>query len=201
MDEAAAATIPNSEIEEPDVYIDDPIRLHWFGTRNVHYRLRWSTDLTNWNVYQGELVGDNAEIVLNVSDVVGGPAPSKFFSRLYAFWDTGLDSNSDGISDYMALLLGLNSNFTDGDSDGDGIPDTEEDSDGDGIDNLTEIEAGSNPADSDDFPTHFVVVWKSAAHSWDDRSYLDPQEPSVNSIRIRKSWIGSESTNGEWFPF
>lgn len=85
-------------------------------------------------------------------EMLGGQLPSFVKSRIGAvpFSD---DSDSDGLSDYFELMkLGLLTDVNSADSDGDGVPDSEEDPDSDGLSNLEEQTYGTDPlrADSDE---------------------------------------------------
>ena len=85
-------------------------------------------------------------------EMLDGQLPSFVKSRIGAvpFSD---DSDSDGLSDYFELMkLGLLTDVNSADSDGDGVPDSEEDPDSDGLSNLEEQTYGTDPlrADSDE---------------------------------------------------
>ena len=63
---------------------------------------------------------------------------------LYAIWvDMTLDTDEDGLTDYIEKNLGLDPGNPD--TDGNGVVDCDEDMDGDGVPNGREIELGSNP--------------------------------------------------------
>ena len=85
-------------------------------------------------------------------ELLGGQLPSFVKSRIVAA-PFAEDTDSDGLSDYFELMkLGLLTDVNSGDSDGNGIPDSEEDPDSDGLTNLEEQEYGTDPlrADSDE---------------------------------------------------
>lgn len=88
------------------------------------------------------------QIQAPAADAAGNQIASPFVSS-FQVYDTGLDSDGDGIPDDLEAMLGLNPNKAD--SDNDGIPDGQEDRDSDGVTNAAELFLGLNPliADSD----------------------------------------------------
>ncbi len=82
-------------------------------------------------------------------EMLGGQLPSFVKSRIGAM-PFSEDSDSDGLSDYFELMkLGLLTDVNSVDSDGDGIPDSEEDHDSDGLTNLEEQAYGTDPLRAD----------------------------------------------------
>lgn len=74
--------------------------------------------------------------------------------KIVALWfdlsETALDCDSDGLSDYMEIVvMGSLTDYTKADSDNNGIDDGDEDSDTDGYTNKREVEIGTNPSLSD----------------------------------------------------
>lgn len=82
-------------------------------------------------------------------ELLGSQLPSFVKSRIGAAPFTE-DTDSDGLTDYFELMrLGLLTDVNSSDSDGNGIPDSEEDPDGDGLTNLEEQEYGTDPLNPD----------------------------------------------------
>lgn len=132
------------------------------------------------NVGYNSIIAAGAEIVVGFNGT-GGRAedePQAYSVHQYSdsttgdkeTADTGIDSDGDGLSDYMEDCLGTDKNQkdTDGDglsdyeelyytltdplmrdTDGNGIEDGQEDLDGDGLDNLTELFYGTDPSCAD----------------------------------------------------
>ena len=91
--------------------------------------------------------GEYRAVIQNVTDYAGNAlaAPSAWTFEVLG----DLDSDGDGIPDYIEMQLGLDPN--DNDSDGDGTLDGDEDNDGDGVPNALEVRIGTDPGlpDSD----------------------------------------------------
>ena len=94
-----------------------------------------------------------------------GGERSPIYTAAYTFEEDpgSLDSDGDGVPDYVELANGLDPLESGSDSDGDGLQDLEElvagtdptkaDSDGDGVSDLNELQAGTDPNDPGDTPS------------------------------------------------
>ncbi|WP_367871429.1 chitobiase/beta-hexosaminidase C-terminal domain-containing protein [Luteolibacter sp. Populi] len=163
----------------------------WFGKQGIHYRIQWSTNLSNWNYHPGFVVGNNKEFVATLQELYPGPPPGLFFARIKFFGDGLKDSDFDGLSDLAESFIGTNPALPD--TDGDGIPDGWEedhdldpldpsdattDTDGDGATALEEYEAGTDPGSPLSLPPVRPEIvsskrWVFAAHSGEEEIFIE----------------------------
>ncbi|MDH3377345.1 MAG: S-layer homology domain-containing protein, partial [Gammaproteobacteria bacterium] len=94
-----------------------------------------------------------------------------------------LDTDGDGITDVVEILLGLNPN--DPDTDADGTPDGLEDGDGDGVSNIGELGLGFDPDNTGSTPTP----------TYPDVDGLHPQFLEIEILTAKGFFSGCDGTN------
>ena len=82
-DEADRGRLANSETESPTITGSFPATMNakWFGVDGVTYHFEYSENLTTWTRHPVPLTGNNAELSLKISEVVGS-LPSAFHTRI-----------------------------------------------------------------------------------------------------------------------
>lgn len=126
----------------------------------VYYRIQGET---TWYTYSAPFVLFKDSTVLYFSSDSGDKSIIKTAAYSFDSDPSTLDSDGDGVPDYVELAYGLDPINSGSDADGDGLLDIEElmlgtdpalaDSDGDGVSDLNELREGTDPNDPLDTPT------------------------------------------------
>ncbi|NCD32207.1 MAG: hypothetical protein EOL87_02195 [Spartobacteria bacterium] len=131
----------------------------------VYYRLS-SED--NWSIYTAPLPLFSDTTVESYIKKDGYRSAVKTYSYTFTKSVDALDSDNDGVPDYVELASDVDPIESGPDADGDGLMDIEEcyygtdlnkqDTDGDTWDDLAELRAGTDPLDPNDHPVQGYVV-------------------------------------------
>ena len=177
-EEFMLGALPRSANESLQVVVDGGIKVKWFGVQGRVYFVEYTTDLGGggWTKSDDYLVGQNAEVLLLVNDILPAPAPFAFFRLLIESEPYTEDFDNDGVSNHIEILNGWDP--LDGSSlDGDSLPDDwerywfgdllttdSEDGDYDLVQNIDEFEQRTNPGaaldlDNDQIPDDFELFY------------------------------------------
>lgn len=156
----------------------------------------------NWIQWSNSLVARvfTNSVVQYYGQPSGNPAKSAIKSAAYTFTDgpSTLDSDGDGVPDYVELALGMN-------------PNGGRDSDGDGYSDLEELLRGKNPTNSTSVPTNFPHLDEQAAFDlsvtprpWDGFSNTTTLSATGTALRVydfQGSLLSLRLTTNNTWPF
>ncbi|QBG49046.1 hypothetical protein EGM51_17185 [Verrucomicrobia bacterium S94] len=157
---------------------------------DIYYRL---SDSTVWNLYSSAIPLFKDETILFYAEAPGGQR-SPIRSSSYSFEDAPgeLDSDSDGIPDYVELANGLNPLTSGLDADGDGFSD------------LEELLAGSDPAVSSNVPVLPIPGTSGRLEqfsAFDLHISLTPYDGTADSLTVCRTGTTLRAFSGTGWQF